>query len=196
MTRGIKLTLRDLQALAEARGGSCLSEACNGCRKNHQWQCSEGHQWDATPVSIHQRRWCPTCSRLRRRLTLGSLQNLAQERGGELPSETYQGALKPLRWRCRQGHVWNSTPNHVKCGTWCPTCASRRTCNTDFQAMAAQHGGNYLSFSFDGQRKIHRWRCAEGHVWKASPRQVRAGIWCPECHRERADSANNIRIAE
>jgi len=196
MTRGIKLTLQDLEALAEARGGSSLSETCNGSFQKHLWRCSEGHEWDATPVSIHQGRWCPTCSRLRRRLTLESLRHLAHERGGELLSETYQGALKPLQWRCRKNHVWDSTPNHVKCGTWCPICASQRQCNSDLQVMAAQRGGIYLSSTFNGERKIHHWSCSLGHVWEASPRQVRAGIWCPECRRRHAGPAIEPRIAD
>jgi len=194
VTSGRKLTLQDLQALAAVRGGSCLSESCRGSLRKHAWQCSEGHEWEATPVSIHQGRWCPTCSRLRRRLTLESLRNLAHERGGELLSATYQGALKPLRWRCREGHGWEATPNHVKCGTWCPVCAAQRPCNSDLQVMAAQHGGQYLSCSFNGEQKVHRWSCAQGHVWEASPRQVRAGIWCPECRRRMGDTAKNLQI--
>ena len=26
-----------------------------------------------------------------------------------------------------------------------------------------------------------RWRCAEGHEWKAKPIGVKAGNWCPAC---------------
>jgi len=185
------LSLESLQNLAQARGGSCLSKKCIGALQKHRWQCSEGHKWVATPACISQGRWCPTCARIRRSLTLESLQHLAQDRGGELLSKTYLGALKHHLWKCSQGHCWEATPSRVKCGTWCPTCSTNLRRISYLEEMASNNGGEYLSCVSDGQGQVHQWSCAQGHVWTASPRQIFAGSWCPECGQEEPGSTTH-----
>jgi len=62
-TRGrqVSRTLGDIQALAEQRGGQCLSSAYLGHHTKHLWQCNQGHQWKATTNSVNRGSWCPTC---------------------------------------------------------------------------------------------------------------------------------------
>ena len=58
---------------------------------------------------------------------LRAMQALAKERDGECLSTRYVGAFSALRWRCREGHEWQSTPNNIKnLRRWCPKCASAR----------------------------------------------------------------------
>ena len=58
----IKKTIRDMQALAAANDGACLSSEYLGMHKELRWQCSVGHEWEATPNSIqHDRTWCREC---------------------------------------------------------------------------------------------------------------------------------------
>ena len=45
-------TLADMHALAQARGGRCLSEAYRGVNEKHQWECALGHMWEAILESI------------------------------------------------------------------------------------------------------------------------------------------------
>lgn len=185
------LTLESLQNLAQARGGSCLSKKCIGAIQKHSWQCSEGHKWEATPTCISQGRWCPTCARIRRSSTLESLQHLARDRGGELLSKASLGALKHHLWKCSQGHIWEATPNHVKHGAWCPTCSTNLRRNSYLQEMASRQGGQYLRINSDGKCKAHYWSCSQGHVWAASPREIFAGRWCPECDQGKAGSVKD-----
>lgn len=49
------------------------------------------------------------------------------------------------------------------------------------QALAASRGGKCLSTKFEGLRTRHKWQCAFGHVWEATPTLHMAGHWCPEC---------------
>ena len=58
----------------------------------------------------------------------------------------------------------------------------------DLQTAAGGRGGACLESKYGGFRAGHRWRCAEGHEWEATPQKVVAGnrTWCPECAGVRA----------
>jgi len=57
-----RITIEDMQEIAESRGGKCLSEEYNGSGNNLRWRCEKGHEWDATPHNIKKDKWCPICS--------------------------------------------------------------------------------------------------------------------------------------
>lgn len=56
-----KLTIDEMQELARKKNGKCLSTEYVNRGTKLQWQCSEGHEWFATPDKIKQGRWCPRC---------------------------------------------------------------------------------------------------------------------------------------
>jgi len=61
--RIVKLTIEEMQQIAKHRGGKCLSKIYKNTKTKLQWECSEGHQWKATPTSIkNSGTWCPICS--------------------------------------------------------------------------------------------------------------------------------------
>ena len=58
----IRLTIKEMQDLAESRGGICLSKRYISTGTKLLWECSESHQWKATPDKIKRGSWCPECS--------------------------------------------------------------------------------------------------------------------------------------
>ena len=56
-------TIDDCQNWAKKKVGKCLSNEYNGALKPLEWECSEGHQWNARFNNIkNQNTWCPVCS--------------------------------------------------------------------------------------------------------------------------------------
>lgn len=56
------LTIEAMRALAESRGGKCLSDEYCGLTKHLLWECPFGHQWNATPNNVKNHgSWCPHC---------------------------------------------------------------------------------------------------------------------------------------
>jgi hypothetical protein len=45
-----KFTIKDMQGIAEARGGKCLSTEYVNSNTHLEWECSEGHHWETTPL--------------------------------------------------------------------------------------------------------------------------------------------------
>ena len=118
----LPITIKEMQDLAQERGGKCLSrEIINGSTPL-SWECKDGHTWEAIPNSIKRGSWCGKCSG-NVRLDIEDLRSLAQERGGKLISSLYQNARTPLEWECSEGHRWPQRADNIKnLGQWCPHC--------------------------------------------------------------------------
>lgn len=55
------------QALAQLRGGRCLSTIYKNNATPLLWECSLGHQWFARPGNIKQGTWCRECANIKLR---------------------------------------------------------------------------------------------------------------------------------
>lgn len=126
----LKLTIEEMRSIAESKGGKCLSSEYKDNKTKLKWQCSEGHIWEATPNPIKSKgNWCPTCAiknhkKPKRKLTIDDMRLLAMSRQGKCLSDVYTNGATKLFWKCKEGHVWEATPESVKnAGSWCPTCA-------------------------------------------------------------------------
>jgi hypothetical protein len=94
-----------------------------------------------------------------------------------------------LRWRCKRGHEWEAVPgsvtgSHGRKGSWCPICAgkhSKRGHLLLLTKVAESRGGRLLSRRYVDAKSPLRWRCSEGHIWKAAPDCVKHGTWCRKC---------------
>jgi hypothetical protein len=188
---GVKrITLDEMQEIAAARGGSCLSEVCpNGATKLH-WRCKEAHEWSATPSQIRHGHWCPFCARTVP-LSLCVLRQMAGSRGGECLSNKSVRSSESALWKCASGHVWQARVSSVRAGQWCPVCAHNQKLGLDqMQQIARERGGQCLSTRYKNGCTPLLWECCNGHRWRASPANVKGGMrkkgtWCPECYNAR-----------
>lgn len=55
-------TLEEMQKTAMERGGECLSKKYINSQTYLQWECHEGHIWNAKPNTIKNGSWCKECS--------------------------------------------------------------------------------------------------------------------------------------
>ena len=174
-----------IRALAQERGGECLSPECRSWADALEWRCALGHRFRATGNTVRSGSWCATCCS-NGRGDIERMREIARARRGLCLSRTYVDATTKLRWRCEEGHVWAAQPGPVVQGSWCPVCSlrgrsRRRLTIAEMRQTAIDRGGACLSRRYQGSNIHLRWRCARGHVWDARPWQVRQGHWCPAC---------------
>lgn len=181
-----RLTLEEMQALARSRGGRCQSKEYVNSKTPLTWRCKKGHVWHARSSPVKMGTWCPWC--LNRKPgarppgTIEEMQTIARDRGGECVSTRYITARTSLRWRCGEGHCWNSIPDVVKRGVWCPVCyGSERSSLAEMQALARWNGGRCLSTRYVNDSAKLLWQCRKGHRWSAPANGIKAGNWCPVC---------------
>ena len=58
--------IEDMQAIAQARGGRCLSTVFLNERIKLAWVCHRGHAWHTSPAVVKRGCWCPECASMDR----------------------------------------------------------------------------------------------------------------------------------
>lgn len=120
-------SILEMQKIAIAKGGLCLSHYYVNSKIKLLWQCSCGHQWFATPFSIKVRKsWCPHCAGTQP-LGMEAMHILARKSDGKCLSEEYKNCKTKMLWQCKYGHEFESTPDNIKQGRWCPHCRVKGT---------------------------------------------------------------------
>jgi hypothetical protein len=183
-----KCTIEDMNKMAKKRGGECLSREYTNSNTKLIWRCGKGHQWQSAPVNITRGKWCPVCSG-RQKGTIEGMSSIAARHGGQCVSERYISSQRKLTWKCKEGHQWETTPAHIKQGSWCPVCAGiQKGSIEEMQQIAALYGGKCLSDEYVNNYSKLKWQCEHGHQWEAVPGSVSRGSWCPSCTDRRKHS--------
>lgn len=202
----VKLTIKEMQNIAKERGGLCLSTHYESARKKLEWQCKEGHIWEAQPDSIKHGSWCPKCATITkanaRRSNIEEMQDLAKSRDGVCLSKEYVNSQTKLEWQCKEGHIWDATPNDIKQGGWCRLCGIKKVTDKqrlhieDLQELAKNRGGVCLSTEYINNRTNLKWKCKDGHIWDAAVSNIKAGKWCPICGIRISGEKKRLTIEE
>ena len=172
-----------MHALAQGKGGKCLSTTYVNARTKLEWECQKGHRWFAVPNSVKQGHWCPKCAGVEKN-TIEEIQDLAAQRGGKCLSTEYKNGRTHLVWECALGHQWKATSSNIQRGTWCPHCAGNQLKTLkDMQILASANGGRCLSDTYINSRTKLLWKCRSGHRWWAAPYIMQQGHWCEICRR-------------
>lgn len=182
----MKLTINEMQEIAAARGGLCLSTTYINTDTHLTWQCAAGHQWNAVAASVKRGSWCLICHRLGARPSLHQIQALAKQHGGRLLSDQLVKHDQKLRWQCSEGHSWLARASTVRAGNWCVQCyhEQMRGSIENMHLLAAAWGGKCLSESYISAHERLVWECTHGHTWLAKPATI-GRSWCLACSFER-----------
>lgn len=186
--------LGNLKDIARQNGGKLLSAVYKGNNEKLEWECAEGHKWNAVPQNIlRAKSWCPKCARVAL-LNIEEMKVLAKKRGGQCLSKEYIGISSPLKWECAVGHQWEVAPAGIKFrNTWCPYCAGKRKTIEDMDRLASARGGTCISVQYKNPTTKLAWKCSYAHEFYATPNKVQQGSWCPICAKQR-NKYNHSRL--
>ncbi|WP_434427721.1 zinc-ribbon domain-containing protein [Nannocystis pusilla] len=69
-----RLGIAEMQRMAAANGGKCISKKYVDRNTHLQWECDKGHRWWARPSAVrYQHTWCPDCAHEARRANLKAM---------------------------------------------------------------------------------------------------------------------------
>ena len=177
--------LRRLQDIAGRKGLQCLSTEWVGEKGPYGFECAQGHRWQDAATTPPRCKLCGPATGLQR------LQQTAARHGGQCLSEAYAFRYGRYRFRCAEGHEWETSGHSVLSGHWCPVCAGiqRRTEPQQelarLREVAQTKGGTCLDQEFPGVGVRYRFLCSQGHHWTAQAERVlRLGAWCRPCSGE------------
>lgn len=171
-----------------------------GVRKKIEHYCTvHDVHWDVSPFNFLQHpNGCYKCQddvlekyyTTRRKTDFQFRQEVEALGTNIVPMEEYKGAHVRIPFRCKEGHIWSSTPHDVLCGYGCPFCVGNAvlkgyndlwTTNPDLAKMLKNP-----NIGYEISRCSHRcvdWICPNCGMQKfMSPKQVYVyGLACPRC---------------
>ena len=183
-----------MHALAQGKGGKCLSTTYVNARTKLEWECQKGHRWFAVPYSVKRGRWCRKCAGVEKK-TIEEIQDLAAQRGGKCLSTEYKNRHTHLVWECALGHQWKAASSNIQRGKWCPKCAGvEKNTIEDMHALAHAREGKCLSTVYVNKKTKLEWECQKGYQWKAMPASIGQGSWCPHCAGNQLKTLKDMQI--
>lgn len=191
-------SLRQLDERARQAGGRCLSERYSGRTARYRFMCREGHVFEKTAANLHKGSWCVPCSHVTHSKRMADpdgmkrMRAAARARGGECLSTDYTKLSDYYRFRCVDGHEWETVGREVLRGAWCRQCANREKSEAYrrvdglqvMQAQASKRGGACLATEYIGNDAYYRFRCEHGHEWETQGAKIFRGTWCPRCQNQ------------
>lgn len=167
------------------RGGKllCTKTEYTGIRKKILWKCAKGHKWYASPSHIlHSNSWCPKCAGVLP-LNIAVFISYAQKRRGTCLTKRYKNSSTKLRFKCKEGHTWETKAINIIQSHWCPYCAgTSKYTVSQMKEIAKKHGGRCLSKQYKNGKTKVKFECCSGHTWKTTPTSVvNQHTWCPHC---------------
>ena len=165
-----------------------------GSNKKRKFLCKNGHVYEAIIASrTLEKTGCRICKNQVLVEGFNDLTTkdpeLALEAFGWDPKTFVFGSAKKVDWKCKKGHVWNtSITSRYNAKNGCPYCSGFKTL-AGFNDIETTHPKLALeAFGWD-PKKIHagtnkklKWKCKLGHIWDASGTSRSAmDTGCPYC---------------
>jgi hypothetical protein len=195
------VSYRTLAIAASLFGGRSLSRSAKDEFERTDWQCARGHNFSNSLYNVRMGAFCPYCSRKKTSVQyLQDVMKVAESKGGVCLSKTYVNNRTKLKFRCKNGHVFEANANNIKSGWWCKYCSGNFKHSIEFyQKLARKFDGELLSKKYHGIKHLMKWRCAQGHVFEKSGSSVNhQGSWCRVCRyppKPKKDPAPRFKYA-
>ena len=116
------------------------------------------------------------------------LKSLAANNNLRLICKSYKGVFEKHMFKCKKCRlVFSLSPEKLKSGRRCPTCSRREAhqkmrCDfSEIENLAILKGGLLISKKYINDRTKLKWKCIHGHIWLATPGNIKRGSWCPFC---------------
>lgn len=189
-----------------------LQEVKPGSNKKIWWQCSQGHEWEASPNSRSRGNGCPYCSG---RLPIVGITDLATthptlltewvfDRSSITPTAVSAGSNRKAWWQCPFGHLWEASVKTRSKGSGCPYCAGQRLMRgindlaTTYPGVAQQwhptkNEGLTPSDITQRSGQYAWWQCGQGHEWRAIISSRTQGNGCGQCAGRTNSTQNGER---
>ncbi len=110
------------QIIANKFNCELISEYINA-KSPIEFKCSKGHKFSRIPYWLKRvyrsiDSICPNC---KLDIYAKKFKTIIDKKGGELLTQ-YNGRFKIIKIKCRNNHIWKTTPAIIYQGSWCRLC--------------------------------------------------------------------------
>jgi hypothetical protein len=181
------------------------SKITAGSNKKLKWMCPKNHIWEAIPNKRCNRGdGCPYCSGKRLLIGFNDLASthpdIARESYNCDTQKVTAGSNLKREWICQEKQIWSTSISHrtSKNATGCPICSGHKILpgkndlKTLFPHISKEVDGWDPTVISPGSNKHFRWKCSQGHKWKATlASRTSLGTNCPVCANQKIVSGIN-----
>lgn len=172
------------------------------------WECSEGHEWEATPKNRSQYgTGCPLCKRVKKpgNNLSSSYPGIANQwhstknKSLQLsPATVGAGSKEKVWWLCDKGHEWQQDiRSRTRKQGKCPYCSNIKLL-IGYNDLATTHPELVKEWSsknttnpYQTKNGSYWWVCSQGHEWEAEIKNRKAGRGCPYCSNVKLLTGHN-----
>lgn len=192
--------------LAKEAFGWSPEKTLSGSVSKHQWRCTFGHIYSASPSSRtgSKKTGCSVCSGKAIEIGFNDLDSafpeISKEADGWDPKTVFPGTTKRMAWICEYGHRYKAAVgSRTNLNTGCPICANKvvlmgfNDLKSRYPTLALEADGwDPASITFGSHRKMN-WVCPLGHRYSATiaHRTAVKATGCPNCGKFGFDSTKN-----
>lgn len=124
-----RLTFEHVKGFVEKEGYECLSKKYKNAFSKLEFQCSEGHIYEAIWSSFQQGHRCPECAGLKKK-TLEEVKEYIEQFGYTCLSKEYKNNNSKLKLQCPAGHTYEVLWCNLQRGDRCPECRKLNVCGS------------------------------------------------------------------
>ncbi|MGE6849652.1 zinc-ribbon domain-containing protein [Bacillus tropicus] len=164
----IRKDIEEIQKIAQAKEGVCLSKRYINNKQKLFFKCREGHIFQKRLNDLKSYdSWCPFCAKVRK-----------------LTPEYVEQILKDLK------------EEEVSLSQKLPKSTTRnRLSIKDMCKLAQLNDGKCLSENYVNIMTPLKWECQKGHKFEAIPNDVKnSNTWCPYCSNKKVCDDNCLAI--
>lgn len=187
----LKLNLEDCIFESEKRNGKCLDNIYINCYTKMKWKCEKEHIFECPfgPIKYYNR-WCRQCVINNMKHDISLAYELALKNEGECLSTEYINLETHMKWKCKEGHIWETALQCIKNGKWCLKCKMRKRRDKALERLELycnKLGGKILTkkedipYDIDSKLINIKAQCSKGHIWNRTLQIFLLGTWCPSC---------------
>lgn len=176
------------------------------------WKCSEGHQWEASPVYRLKNYGCPICrcnQRLSQRSLIHHRSDLVKEWDAEKNkaidlSQIALGSQRRVWWKCGKGHEWQATVQARTSKRGCPQCLKDERLKENSLSVKNPKLATEWHPSLNADLTPHQiayksnrsvwWQCSKGHEWETTVLSRSNGAGCFKCLMQQKREKNLLSL--
>lgn len=177
-------TLQQAIQKASQNGGRCLSNIPGFFNRSTklEWECNCQYRWlECIGNVLNRKYFCPKCSRIRNKYTIGDMHEFAKQMGWECLSTAYIHCYGKLKWKCSNGHIRNYDYAALKKLRKCTECEKEKEFS-ELKDFVEKKGGQLITIKMVNRYKKAIVKCENGHMWEVRTDHLKNGNWCPDCH--------------
>lgn len=184
-------SLEVIKAVAEERGGKCLSKKFENSNKKMRFKCEHEHIFYLTPSKlIKQGSWCYECHQEKygKRLEDKSFKKIVKEKKGKVlfPAVVDNSAEK-VYLECRKGHIFSSRACDIRKKWSCPKCREENKIKDyikKIKKIVKEKRGSLLTTEIKTLDSKVQLVCNRGHFWITSVESIiKKKTWCHQCRK-------------